>query len=831
MGGIHSEPLAEIRKEDVARRVISLGAEYQDYALLVDDNGIDGDLLGEMDEAIFLETLDDIGLDNRTHRAKLLQEFHKCARGYTIEVQQQQQQQQHIIQEVTVGRHIPQEVPSPLLEAATTTAQRRDSTQHPSYHVDHPNRATTEAEQAHLAPNFFQKLDTVPEATRPPIAKDDMDRVALVESYRLQDIEPDSDIAQKLVGLVQMAMNLFDVDLGDITFLNHECQYSLARVGLTEPMEEAIIDKVYDAINYSQDGKPFLCKTSRSIGICNFPTYSGQSFLVPDIEQDIAFQWMRVVWPFRCYLGAPLLTASGVVFGTLCMHSLEPREDLNEEGFAVQLEQVANMVVQSIENWKLRRNINRLETTRLSLQTTKNKSKPPQDKAVAVFTGVEECETLEGIAPALIQDGVALYHQIAQQLREEYFGYEVSRRGPDGLFLVFHDAVDAFGFALDLQQQLFDANWSPELLALPRVGDNGSGFRGLRVKVGAYMGDVTAIINRKTGAMEYQSVKSCTIGIAKNLYEMAAGGQILTIFDTWNVASFLAETKLFSPQVVDLGSHVIKKGKSSHDGVISERIVQLVPAPLASDFSEMAKLGESYTSFDLDGMSADLSMDASMDLGRGLRSSSLWGRQFPDIKSEKKLSPSFYDAPGVNASGKAKVTIAFISTSEIEKRYKEAAAIVSRIIGLASSALTGTSGYQCQNNMLAFSDSRAAINFGLGFFQLLKRQQPLPGGVNLSTLVSYGCVHDSFITLEPHKTTGRADYFGKVVNRAARVAYSSAVGTVCVGETITPGYDPSAFKVNDPKISVHFVGYRKLKGVDGEVAVFKCKRIKNVLQQ
>ncbi|CAB9519834.1 Diguanylate cyclase phosphodiesterase [Seminavis robusta] len=302
MGGIHSQPLAEISKEDVARRVVSLGADYQVYSLLVDDNGIDGDLLSEMDEDIFLETLDDIGLDNPTHRAKLLQEFHKCARGYTIEVQQQQHpmQQNTVFQEVrgpvTLLGH--RTLPSPV--------QRRDSMQNPTYNVDHPNRATTEAEQAHLAPNFFQKLDAVPEATRPPIRKDDMDRVALVESYRLQDIEPDSDIAQKLVGLVQMAMNLFDVDLGDITFLNHECQYSLARVGLTEPMEEAIVDKVYEVINHSQDGKPFLCKTSRSIGICNFPTYSGESFIVPDIEQDIAFQWMRVVWPFRCYMGAPL---------------------------------------------------------------------------------------------------------------------------------------------------------------------------------------------------------------------------------------------------------------------------------------------------------------------------------------------------------------------------------------------------------------------------------------------------------------------------------------------------------------------------------------------
>ena len=75
------------------------------------------------------------------------------------------------------------------------------------------------------------------------------------------------------------------------------------------------------------------------------------------------------------------------------------------------------------------------------------------------------------------------------------------------------------------------------------------------------------------------------------------------------------------------------------------------------------------------------------------------------------------------------------------------------------------------------------------------------------------------------------DYFGKVVNRAARVAYSSALGTVSVGEVVTEGYDPSKFDVKDPSISVKFVDYRKLKGVEGEVAVFECTRCKKVLQQ
>lgn len=769
MGANKSRPLAEISKEDVAAHLSNLGPEFKIYASLADDNGIDGDLLSEMDEQIFLETLDDVDIHNQSHRTRLLEEFKFCSSAFTIEVMQPPQGPINEVSVSAVKFPAQRDYPSPL----AVGLQGRDSSQMPSFSLDHSDRAT-EAEQRHLSPGFYKKIDSIPEATRPPISKEDMERVAQVEAYALQEIEPDSDIAAKLLSLIEMAgVNMFEFDLADITFLNNECQYSLTRVGLTEPLEEAILGNVYEAINYSKDGKPFLCKTDRSIGICNYPTYSGRTFVVHDILEDIAFRWMRLVWPFRCYVGAPLLTANGLVIGTLCLHSLDPRPDFDSD-CEVQLEQVANMIVQSIENWKLRRNITVLESTRLSLQSTKNKTKPPQDKGVACYVGVEEYETMLDVAPAQMKDAMKIYRDIVQKLRQKYFGYEVAKNGQDRYFIMFHDAVDSFGFALDLQQSLFDAEWTDEFMALPRVGDNGTGFRGLRVKVGAFMGDVTAVKSLKTGKTEYQSMKSHVIGIAKTLYGMSFGGQILTCFGTWNVASFLADTKLSSPQVVDLGEHVIRTGKNASDGVISERIVQLVPASLAIDFGEVAtnteKNNESATSI---GDSMDLSIGD--DLGR---CPGLWGRQFPNIRSEKQLSPSFFDAPGLSDSGIPAVTIAFIGTNEIEKRYKEATEIVSRIIGLASLALRGTKGYQCQNNMLAFPNLKAAADFGLNFSTELKKQDPLEDGENVGSLVTYGCVHDSFTSLEPHKTTGRADYFGKVVNRAARVAYTSALGFV-----------------------------------------------------
>jgi class 3 adenylate cyclase len=807
MGGSNSRLLSDVTKEQISAHVNSLGLDYQEYCILVEDNGIDGDLLAEMNEEEFVETLDDLQIMDRLHRNKLLDEF-KIFLTLTVVTENKQADDDIVrsahgpIKEVKFPQIMNgvRDYPSP--EELKTNNTVRDSSKLPNFQ----NGFGTETEQQqHLGSDFYSKIDSVPGGHRPPIASDDMERVAQLESYGLEEIEPNSDIAKALTGFVEMAMKLFSFDLADITFLNNEFQFSMARVGLTEPMEKAIMGNVYEAVNYVANGSAFLCRTERSIGICNYPHFSKRTFVVHDIHEDETFKWFQTAgWPFRCYVGAPLLTASGIVLGTLCLHSIEPRLDF-DRACEIQLEQVAQMVVQSIDNWKLRRNISQLEETRLSLQKTSNdhKSKPPRGKAVIVVTSIEESMALFEAKPLAMKHALATHNDIIRKLRAQHFGYEVSADG-DGFFVAFHDAVDAFSFALNLQQNLYNADWSEEILSCPEAHDDGNAFRGLRVKVAVHMGDVSTEQNSTTSRMEYTGD---TVGITKSILSMAYGGQILTTFDTWNVASFLAESKLDSPQVVDLGVHVVRKGRCSNQGVISERILQLVPAPLAVKYSDLSKNNESADNIALD---ADIP-----------------GRQFPEIKSLKKLSSSFFDAPGFNDNLGFRVTIAFIGTAAIEKRYKEASGIISEIIGLAYSALAGTTGYQCQNNMLAFPGITEAAKFGLSFLDFLQRQSPLEDGADPSTLVTYGCVHDTFVTLEPHKTTGRADYFGKVVNRAARVAYTSAPGTVSIGVTSSRSFSCDSFRLEDSSIEVQWVGNRKLKGVEGEMEVFECRRRPN----
>ena len=536
-----------------------IGDDYKPYAALAEDNGVDGDLLSEMDPDEFLETLDDLNITNSEHRVRLLQEFKKYSSNQQLDAVSEasigKESSHHSVysraqlncdkksngnsssgsvvrhgqgpvrdvrnsQVVMKDRTLPRDFPSP--EELAKTNSVRDSASLLAFNKDR----ATESQASHLPPDFYQRIDSIPGGKRPPIRSDDMERVAEMETYGLDEIEPDSDIAKDLMRFVKMGMDLFKFDLGDVTFLNNESNFSMARVGLVEPMKEAIKNNIFQVMNYCADGSSFLCKTDRSIGICNYPHFSKRTFVVHDIHQDDTFKWLEGGWPFRCYVGSPLLSASGVVLGTLCLHNLEPRPDF-DRACEIQIEQVAMMIVQSIENWRLRRNVIRLENTRLALHGNNNKARPPDnDKAVMVMTSIEHCMNLFDAKPKAMKQALAIHNDSVRKLRAQHFGYEVSTDG-DGFFLAFHDAVDAFGFALNLQMNLYNADWPKDILSQPQACDDGSAFRGLRVRVAVHMGGVKPGTNATSGRMEY---KGKGVSVAKHILSMAHGGSDLDNF-------------------------------------------------------------------------------------------------------------------------------------------------------------------------------------------------------------------------------------------------------------------------------------------------------------
>jgi hypothetical protein len=66
---------------------------------------------------------------------------------------------------------------------------------------------------------------------------------------------------------------------------------------------------------------------------------------------------------------------------------------------------------------------------------------------------------------------------------------------------------------------------------------------------------------------------------------MAHRGEIVVSSDMWNEASHLSESKLGSPQVLDLVNYVLLSGESKRDGLVAKNVMQLVPSQLAFDYT------------------------------------------------------------------------------------------------------------------------------------------------------------------------------------------------------------------------------------------------------
>ena len=86
-----------------------------------------------------------------------------------------------------------------------------------------------------------------------------------------------------------------------------------------------------------------------------------------------------------------------------------------------------------------------------------------------------------------------------------------------------------------------------------------------------------------------------------------------------------------------------------------------------------------------------------------------------------------------------------------------------------------------------------------------------------------GIVGGPFTSMGPHKTSGLADYFGSIVNRAARVTSACEPGQLCIGIPLTNGSKiaPPNF---GPSIQVRLLGIEQLKGVTVDVAVYGCSK-------
>eukprot|EP00584_Thalassiosira_punctigera_P027917 CAMPEP_0172576824 /NCGR_PEP_ID=MMETSP1067-20121228/137919_1 /TAXON_ID=265564 ORGANISM="Thalassiosira punctigera, Strain Tpunct2005C2" /NCGR_SAMPLE_ID=MMETSP1067 /ASSEMBLY_ACC=CAM_ASM_000444 /LENGTH=1016 /DNA_ID=CAMNT_0013369499 /DNA_START=288 /DNA_END=3335 /DNA_ORIENTATION=- len=430
----------------------------------------------------------------------------------------------------------------------------------------------------------------------------------------------------------------------------------------------------------------------------------------------------------------------------------------------------------------------------------------PQGEVTIVFTDVQGSTSLWESCPNDMKKAQDIHDAIMRRCYTNHSGYEITTEG-DAFQLAFKHPLDAFAFALQAQLRFYDADWPEGILKHPDGEDvQALKFKGLRVRFGIHHGSTNSRVHESTGKTVYTGEG---VEIAKKLEGMCHGGQILTSMETWKAVSGMAERCLGRPQVLDCGVHLLSEKKipiRGHSGYKTvqhtRRIMQLVPSGLEFDFSK-ARGRREFTS-EVDGKVGFEIKD----------SSSVNGRLFPPVISKRQLTTCFLNAPYANG----RVTICFVYTVGLGAKCYNRAESLRVLAKHIRKQLLGINppGYECQEDngcwMLAFDRMAHAVTFGLSLKDSLERAGSLLGNVDLENMFKVGIVSGSFTSMEPHKTTGMADYFGPIVNRAARVASNCSPGQVCIGIPLSGGLsaDPPDF---GSTVNVLFEGTKKLKGI------------------
>lgn len=449
----------------------------------------------------------------------------------------------------------------------------------------------------------------------------------------------------------------------------------------------------------------------------------------------------------------------------------------------------------------------RTQATRRTIKTLKI----PEGEVTVIYTDVQGSTSLWEADPLAMKRATDLHDSIIRKCYADHGGYEITTEG-DAFNLAFQHPADAIGFALKAQLSLYRAKWPEGMLNHPDGCDNEKKkFRGFRVRMGMHHGPTASNVHETTGRTIYQGE---AVNISKAIEKMSHGGQILTTVETWRAVSGMAEQFLGSPQVMDCGEHLLydpKKAENAADRkkktkrIFSKRIVQLVPNSLSYDFFA-ARGGQ--------------------EVKEGEQPARVCGRVFPPLLSHGQLSTSFLNAPYIGN----RVAMVFVYTDKMEsvtdKDRKKNFKILAKYVRSHLMRLTPP-GYECQEDkgswMLAFDRIENGIKFGLDLKEDVINNSDLFGDVDKERAFRIGIHWGPFLSMGPHTVSGHADYFGPIVNRAARVAAQCEPGQVCVGVPMGDGEEPPD---PGPSVDVDVLGVKQLKGISIEMAIFACRKRK-----
>ncbi|OWZ18334.1 hypothetical protein PHMEG_0007585 [Phytophthora megakarya] len=364
------------------------------------------------------------------------------------------------------------------------------------------------------------------------------------------------------------------------------------------------------------------------------------------------------------------------------------------------------------------------------------------EKVVIVQVSVQGFREMMSQAKDLMEDAKLLYeHTVLSRLASEYGGQEILSHSRSGLFVIaFASEFHAAKWCLSLQLSLVYAAWNDKLLRqfddMKEISVTTNGktkknmllYRGFRVRMIIHTADPD--INPELSLCE-------AVKWTKTVSEYAHGGQIILSDNVWDRLKEQL-VQLGNPVVEDLGCH----------NVLGDEVLLMLLLP------------------------RDLEL-----------------RRFPSLKSPHQLSLGMRDAP--SAQKPVTMVFTFIEGARplVRSHAEELADRIKSLCIIARELLRQHNGYECQelqgDFMLAFFTPASAILW-CGEFQLRIRQKFREWDLEnenqeLRFSMSMGIETGVPASVSPHKTSGRADYFGNIVNQTARIAKAAHGGQVLIG--------------------------------------------------
>lgn len=462
-------------------------------------------------------------------------------------------------------------------------------------------------------------------------------------------------------------------------------------------------------------------------------------------------------------------------------------------------------------------------------QFGKDEGDPPQTgDMIIVVTDVLDSTVLWGWNPEAMLEATELMEERLRDNIVRFNGFEFASDETDSLSLVFHSSFDAVRFCLVSQQDLMNSNWPMELDSHPSSAREDS-YAGLRVRMAIDMGyGIRTLVNKRL-CFEGPVVESC-----KALVSAIEDGAVV-------VANTLVIDELqqrFSHKLFEIGEHTVQD-LGAYDLPGQEKnypLVQMLPQQLhdrpptkikggemtlrpyteAPGVEEMATEGAIKSPITLvfctlGPSGADTDERTRRESARataGARASS--SRRMTATDANRLTEEEMQAASADAASGRFKTQKA----ENAENAMKLLKQFTHRCEGYLSKTSHGVS-------LLAFPTAGRALEFISDLRSEIDTEK-------LNMHLSAGLHAGLPSSVNPNRTTGRADYLGPVVNVAARLlslagSRKQLFGSETSSVAVSAAVNELLSDVQQKGYGMEMTGKFTLKGVEEEVEVYSIE--------